>query len=70
MKATLEFNLPEDTYEYMRAAQANDAWSALYEIDNMLRNLLKHGNNDHKTIEQLAEAIRIEVRFALNKVEE
>lgn len=70
MKATLEFNLPEDTYEYMRAAKVNDAWMALYEIDNMLRNLLKHGDSRYKTIEELAQAIRTEARYALDKVEE
>ena len=70
MKATLEFNLPEDTYEYMRAAQANDAWMALYEIDNMLRNLLKYGGDNYKTVEELAEAIRTQARYALDKVEE
>jgi hypothetical protein len=70
MKATLEYKLPEETYEYMRAAQANDAWAALYEIDNMLRNLLKHGDSRYKTIEELAQAIRTEARCALDKVEE
>jgi hypothetical protein len=54
----------------MRAAQANDAWMALYEIDNMLRNLLKHGDSRYKTIEELAQAIRTEARYALDKVEE
>jgi hypothetical protein len=70
MKAILEYKLPEETYEYMRAAQANDAWMALYEIDSMLRNLLKHGDSRYKTIEELAQAIRTEARYALDKVEE
>jgi hypothetical protein len=70
MKATLEFNLPEDTQEHLRAVQANDAWSALYDIDYMLRNLLKHGDSQYKTLEELATAIRFEVRCALDKIEE
>jgi hypothetical protein len=70
MKATLEFNLPEDATDHLRAVQANDAWSALYDIDSMLRNLLKHGNDRYKTVEQLAQAIRIEARYALDKIEE
>jgi hypothetical protein len=70
MKATLEFNLPEDAHEHMRAIQSNHAWCALYEIDSMLRNLLKHGNDRYKTVEELATAIRIEARYALDKIEE
>ena len=70
MKAILEFNLPDDNYEHIRAVHCNHAWSALYDIDSMLRNLLKHGNNDYKTVEQLAQAIRIEARYALDKIEE
>lgn len=70
MKAILEYNLPEDTQEHLRAVQANDAWNALYDIDNMLRNLLKYGGDNYKTVEQLAQAIRTEARYALDKIEE
>jgi hypothetical protein len=70
MKATLEYNLPEDTQEHLRAVQSNHAWGALYDIDSILRNLLKHGNDRYKTLEELATAIRIEVRCALDKIEE
>ena len=73
MKATLEFNLPEDTQEHLRAVQANHAWCALYDIDSMLRNLLKHGDDHYKTkltLEELATAIRFEVRCALDKIDE
>jgi plasmid stability protein len=70
MKATLEYNLPEDTQEHLRAVQANHAWSALYDIDSILRNLLKHGNENYKTVEELAQAIREETRHALDKIEE
>jgi len=70
MKATLEYNLPEDTQEHLRAVQANHAWCALYDIDNMLRNLLKYGGDNYKTVEQLAQAIRTEARYALDKIEE
>ena len=70
MKAILEFNLPEDTQEHLRAVQANHAWSALYDIDSMLRNLLKYGNENYKTVEELAQAIREEARCALDKIDE
>lgn len=70
MKAILEYNLPDDASDHLRAVQANDAWNALYDIDNMLRNLLKYGGDNYKTVEQLAQAIRTEARYALDKIEE
>lgn len=70
MKAILEYNLPEDAIDHLRAVQANHAWITLYEIDIMLRNLLKHGNENYKTVEELAQAICTEARYALDKIEE
>ncbi len=70
MKATLEYNIPEDTAEHLRAVQASHAWHALYDIDGMLRNLLKHGDDRFKTVDQLATAIRAEVTYALEKIDE
>lgn len=70
MKATLEFQLPEESNEHLRAVQAGYAWSALHDIDYMLRNLLKHGDDRYKTVEELAHAIREEARYALDKIEE
>ena len=70
MKAILEYNLPDDAGDHLRAVQANHAWVALYDIDSMLRNLLKYGNENYKTVEELAQAIREEARCALDKIEE
>jgi hypothetical protein len=70
MKATLEFNLPEDHNEHLRAIHAGAAWVTLYEIDNTLRNLLKHGDYRYKTVEDLATAIREQARIALDKIDE
>lgn len=70
MKATLEFQLPEDQNEHLRAIHAGAAWSALYDIDYLLRNLLKHGDDRYKTPQELAEAIRNEVRVALDRIDE
>lgn len=69
MKATIEFTLPEEQEEHLRAARANDAWCALYDIDNMLRNLLKHGDNRYKTVEELATAVREITLDAISIVE-
>jgi uncharacterized membrane protein len=70
MKATLEFQLPEDNNEHLRAVHAGEAWSTLYDIDNMLRNILKYGNTEYKTVEELATAIRAVARETLNKIDE
>lgn len=72
MKATLEFQLPEDNNEHIRAIHAGAAWSALHDIDYMLRNMLKHGDDPYRTmtVEELAHAIREEARYALDKIEE
>lgn len=42
MKATLEFNLPEDREHHITAVQSVDFKSAIQEYDNYLRGLLKH----------------------------
>ena len=70
MKAILEFNLPIENYEYIRAVHCNQAWASLYEIDSLCRNILKHGTSDYKTVEELAQAIRTEAGNALIQVEE
>ena len=70
MKATIEFQLPEDQNEHIRAIHAGAAWSALYDIDYMLRNMLKHGDDRYKTVEELAHAIREEARYALDRIDE
>ena len=70
MKATIEFQLPDESNEHLRAIHAGEAWSALYDIDNILRNLLKHGDYRYKTVEELATAIREEARVALDKIDE
>ena len=70
MKAILEFNLPDDNYEHMRAVHCNQAWHSLYEIDSICRNLLKYGGDTYKTTEELAQAIRTEAGNALHQMEE
>ena len=48
MKAILEFNLPEESEEHIRAVHAIDAWAALDEIRNMIRNHLKYDGDEAK----------------------
>jgi hypothetical protein len=54
----------------MRAVHCNQAWASLYEIDSWCRNILKHGGDNYKTVEELAQAIRIEAGNALSQMEE
>lgn len=42
MKATLEFQLPEDTREHALACHAHELYSALLQIQQSIRNTLKY----------------------------
>lgn len=57
MIATLKFSLPDDQGEFDAALNGRKAISTLWEIDQRLRSLLKHGQPSGETGE-LAEAIR------------
>lgn len=45
MKAILEFTLPEDTAAFRLAANADNYAGVVYELDLLLRNRLKHGDD-------------------------
>jgi hypothetical protein len=61
MKATLEFNLPEDDAEHVRCVNGCAAWSALYDIEGRIRNILKYGLNEESSYEQELTEIRREI---------
>lgn len=65
MKAILEFNLPEDNSEHLHAVNAGAAWSALYEIDTRLRNILKYGLDKDSSYEKELADIRSEINDTL-----
>ena len=48
MKATLKFNLndPEDRMEHLRAVKSTDLCLVLLDIDNHLRGIIKHGQDE------------------------
>ena len=46
MKATLEFNLPEDKEDFDFATKGINYYSALYEFDNWLRSEYKYNGNE------------------------
>jgi hypothetical protein len=57
MRATLTFNLPDDQAEFDAARLGRAALSALWQIDQRCRSLLKHGEPTPEQRE-LAEEIR------------
>ena len=57
MKATLEFNLPEEEQEHQDAINGTKFKLCLYELDQEIRTWLKHGH----TFEEAGEAL-FEVR--------
>jgi hypothetical protein len=57
MQATLSFTLPEDQGHYDAARFGRAALSTLWEIDQHLRSLVKHGDPS-PDVQELAETIR------------
>jgi hypothetical protein len=57
MKATLEFDLPDEQGEFDAARLGSKALATLWEIDQRCRALLKHGEPTPETA-RLAEEIR------------
>jgi hypothetical protein len=58
MKATLEFTLPEETEEHRIAVNAGELYSAVDEVDHLLRNLIKHGDDRFRSQIELATYVR------------
>ena len=48
MKAILEFNLPEEEDEHLTAVKAGDWQMALWDVDQKLREIVKHGDDDKR----------------------
>lgn len=46
MKATLEFNLPEDSHEFQMATQSTDMHSVLWDMDQWLRTNIKYCSDE------------------------
>jgi hypothetical protein len=56
MKVTIEFNLPDDEYEYRNSVKANEMYNALWDIKQELRKALKYGElkeSEYETIESM-----------------
>lgn len=59
MKATLEFNLPEEEHEFRTAAAGPRLLAQLGEIKELVRLHLKHGDpkDSHARIEEIRELV-------------
>jgi hypothetical protein len=60
MKATLEFNLPEDDEALTDARQGSDWKWAMDELLNYLRSQIKHGDHtaeEYRTFERVRERV-------------
>ena len=57
MKATLAFDLPDDQGDFDAALLGREAISALWEIDQHCRAILKHGDPSDE-VRQLCETLR------------
>lgn len=69
MKAILEFNLPDDQYDFDRARLGAEAFSAINEVLEMqIRRVLKHGDPSDETREIL-EQIRATLWEIYGKVD-
>jgi hypothetical protein len=56
MKVIIEFNLPEDEYEYRNSVKASEMYNALWDIKKELRNALKYGElneSEYKAVESM-----------------
>lgn len=60
MKATLEFNLPEDELDLSNAINGNKFKLILWDMDQHLRNIVKHGENEEEV--RVAEELRNKLR--------
>ena len=65
MKATLEFNLPEDQREFDTANQSKDMLCIIGNLEDALRSYLKYGH-EFKTPEEALQAIRTRLHEEIN----
>jgi len=64
MKATLEFNLPDDEDQHLAAVKGMDWQMALWDVDQKLREIVKHG--DDETRAEWAQELRDFIYEQLN----
>lgn len=53
MKATLKFNLPEESSDHQLCLDAHKWYLAAWELDQWIQNILKHGESNGVTLDSL-----------------
>lgn len=66
-KVTIEFDLPDEQADFDAAVHGREALSVLWDIDQRLRSLLKHGDPTEEQA-KLAEDIREMIPFHLTEI--
>lgn len=66
MRATIEFDLPDESYEHLRTLHGREAFRVLEAIDEKLRQILKHGID--REPQSVYEEIREEIHDVLRLV--
>jgi len=66
MKATLEYNLPEEQDLYIGACQGVNIKNVVCDLDNEMRNWLKHGHS-FKSADEALEKVRQMLYDDLNR---
>lgn len=59
MKATLEFELPEDDGDFLSAKNGATWKEAIWELDQHLRSLSKHGDSDTVKIGEVRDKLYV-----------
>jgi hypothetical protein len=67
--ATLTFTFPEDREAHLYAINGSEFYAALWDVNEHIRRLQKHGGIDKMTAEQLAEEIRNMIANPLSLIE-
>lgn len=64
MKATLTFDLPDENTEFKLAINGHNYYSVLWNVDQKLRGLIKHGDitdEQYKIYDNIRDMIRVEM---------
>lgn len=69
-KATIEFSLPEDEKEFIRAVFADQMWGTIIDLDTEMRNMLKYGNSTFASPACLAHHVRDRLQEVITRIEE
>lgn len=69
MKATLEFNLPEDKHEWDNAVKADAMYAALWDLSQEFRRMCKYQTFETNEEYAIVEAIRDKFYEILNENE-